>query len=185
MPRTPFIGRLGIVLRTRRRDRLRFAPTSPMTALAHDGVIASVMDLPPVRRRWSNHDFDGGTRATVAMSIQYTGAARRCDLLCHARTADAAESPLPDHRNRSRQEHRRSRCARPTGSSGASAPNVHSGRKIAGGALAMVTRSAQSPWRKAIRRPTVSQWDLEAVGSKAIRHALITVTSSMRTTLSQ
>ena len=33
---------------------------------------------------WSNHDFDKGARAsTVSMSVQYVGAARRSDLVCH------------------------------------------------------------------------------------------------------
>ena len=46
------------------------------------------MDTAGAAAAWSNHDFDNGMRAsTVAMSIQYTGAAKRCDLLCHARTA--------------------------------------------------------------------------------------------------
>ena len=54
----------------------------------HGGVIASVMDTAGAAAAWSNHDFDRGMRAsTVAMSVQYTGAAKRCDLLCHARTA--------------------------------------------------------------------------------------------------
>jgi uncharacterized protein (TIGR00369 family) len=53
----------------------------------HGGVIASVMDTAGAAAAWSNHDFDKGMRAsTVAMSIQYTGAAKRCDLLCHAHT---------------------------------------------------------------------------------------------------
>jgi uncharacterized protein (TIGR00369 family) len=54
----------------------------------HGGVIASVMDTAGAAAAWSNHDFDKGMRAsTVAMSIQYTGAAKRCDLICQARTA--------------------------------------------------------------------------------------------------
>jgi acyl-coenzyme A thioesterase PaaI-like protein len=50
-------------------------------------VIASVMDTAGAAAAWSNHDFDQGMGAsTVAVSIKYTGAAKRCDLLCHART---------------------------------------------------------------------------------------------------
>ena len=45
------------------------------------------MDTTGAAAAWSNHDFDKGTRAsTVSMSIQYTGAAKRSDLLCHGRT---------------------------------------------------------------------------------------------------
>jgi uncharacterized protein (TIGR00369 family) len=54
----------------------------------HGGVIASVIDTAGAAAAWSNHDFDKGMRAsTVAMSIQYTGSAKRCDLLCHSGTA--------------------------------------------------------------------------------------------------
>jgi acyl-coenzyme A thioesterase PaaI-like protein len=38
-------------------------------------------------RAWSNHDFNKRTRAsTVGMTVQYVGAAKRADRLCHART---------------------------------------------------------------------------------------------------
>ena len=48
----------------------------------HGGVIASVMDSAGAAVAWSNHDFDNGMRAAaVAMSIQYTGEAKQCDLL--------------------------------------------------------------------------------------------------------
>lgn len=93
MPRRPFIGGLGIVFERYEPDdvviRLPFRTdlTNDGTYF-HGGVIASVMDTAGAAAAWSNHDFDRGTRAaTVAMSIQYTGAAKRCDLLCHARTA--------------------------------------------------------------------------------------------------
>jgi uncharacterized protein (TIGR00369 family) len=53
----------------------------------HGGVIASVLDTTGAAAVWSNHDFNKGTRAsTVAMSVQYVGAAKRSDLVCHART---------------------------------------------------------------------------------------------------
>jgi uncharacterized protein (TIGR00369 family) len=93
MSTTPFIGGLGIVFERYEPDdviiRLPFRDdlTNDGTYF-HGGVIASVMDTAGAAAAWSNHDFDKGMRAsTVAMSIQYTGAAKRCDLLCHARTA--------------------------------------------------------------------------------------------------
>jgi len=93
MSTTPFIGWLGIVFERYEPDdviiRLPFREdlTNDGTYF-HGGVIASVMDTAGAAAAWSNHDFDKGMRAsTVAMSIQYTGAAKRCDLLCHARTA--------------------------------------------------------------------------------------------------
>jgi uncharacterized protein (TIGR00369 family) len=89
---TPFIGGLGIVFERYEPDdvtiRLPFREdlTNDGTYF-HGGVIASVMDTAGAAAAWSNHDFDKGMRAsTVAMSIQYTGAAKRCDVLCHART---------------------------------------------------------------------------------------------------
>ncbi|EID15111.1 hypothetical protein MXEN_07466 [Mycobacterium xenopi RIVM700367] len=93
MPTTPFLAGLGIVFERYEPDdvviRLPFREdlTNDGTYF-HGGVIASVMDTAGAAAAWSNHDFDKGMRAsTVAMSIQYTGAAKHCDLLCHARTA--------------------------------------------------------------------------------------------------
>ncbi|MGH6976158.1 MAG: PaaI family thioesterase [Stellaceae bacterium] len=93
MPTTPFLAGLGIVFERYEPDdvtiRLPFRDdlTNDGTYF-HGGVIASVMDTAGAAAAWSNHDFDTGMRAsTVAMSIQYTGAAKSCDLLCHARTA--------------------------------------------------------------------------------------------------
>lgn len=92
MPRTPFLASLGIVFERYEPDsatiRLPFREdlTNDGTYF-HGGVIASVIDTAGAASAWSNHDFDKGTRAsTVAMSIQYVGAAKRSDLLCHART---------------------------------------------------------------------------------------------------
>jgi uncharacterized protein (TIGR00369 family) len=92
MLNTPFIGGLGIAFERYEPDdvviRLPFREdlTNDDTYF-HGGVIASVMDTTGAAAAWSNHDFDKGMRAsTVAMSIQYTGAAKRCDLVCHART---------------------------------------------------------------------------------------------------
>ena len=92
MPSTPFIGGLGIafdryepddvVLRLPFRDDLTNDGT-----YYHGGVIASVIDTAGAAAAWSNHDFDRGARAsTVSMSVQYVGAAKRSDLVCHART---------------------------------------------------------------------------------------------------
>ena len=93
MPTTPFLAWLGIVVERYEPDdvtvRLPFREdlTNDGTYF-HGGVIASVIDSAGAAAAWSNHDFDNGMRAsTVAMSIQYTGAAKRCDLLCQARTA--------------------------------------------------------------------------------------------------
>jgi uncharacterized protein (TIGR00369 family) len=53
----------------------------------HGGVLASAMDTTGAAAAWSNHDFNKGTQAsTVAISIQYVGACKKSDLLCHART---------------------------------------------------------------------------------------------------
>ncbi|MBS4729561.1 PaaI family thioesterase [Mycobacterium sp. SM1] len=92
MPTTPFLAGLGIVVERYEPDdvtvRLPFREDLTNDGVYfHGGVIASVMDTAGAAAAWSNHDFDKGTRAaTVAMSIQYTGAAKRCDLRCHART---------------------------------------------------------------------------------------------------
>lgn len=92
MPTTPFLAGLGIVVERYEPDdvtiRLPFREdlTNDGTYF-HGGVIASVLDTAGAAAAWSNHDFDKGMRAsTVAMSVQYTGAAKQCDLLCHART---------------------------------------------------------------------------------------------------
>jgi len=50
----------------------------------HGGVVAAVMDTAGAAAAWSNHDFNKGVRAsTVGMSVQYVGAAKQSDLLCH------------------------------------------------------------------------------------------------------
>lgn len=92
MPRTPFLAGLGIVFERYEPDDviLRLPFRNDLTndgTYFHGGVIASVMDTAGAAAAWSNHDFTKGTRAsTVAMSIQYVGAAKKSDLLCHART---------------------------------------------------------------------------------------------------
>ena len=92
MPTTPFLAGLGVVFDQYEPDavvmRLPFRPdlTNDGTYF-HGGVIASVIDTAGAAAAWSNHDFDKGARAsTVAMSIQYVGAAKQSDLVCHART---------------------------------------------------------------------------------------------------
>jgi len=92
MPTTPFIKGLGIVFERYEPDdvtiRLPFREDLTNDGMYfHGGVIASVMDTTGAAAAWSNHDFEKGARAsTVSMSIQYVGAAKRCDLICHART---------------------------------------------------------------------------------------------------
>jgi uncharacterized protein (TIGR00369 family) len=92
MPKTPFMGGLGIVFESYQPDavtiRLPFREDLTNDGIYfHGGVIASVVDTAGAAAAWSNHDFDQGTRAsTVAISIQYVGAAKRSDLWCHART---------------------------------------------------------------------------------------------------
>lgn len=92
MPTTPFLAGLGIVFERYEPDNvtIRLPFRDDLTndgTYFHGGVIASVMDTAGAAAAWSNHDFDKGMRAsTVAMSVQYTGAAKQCDLLCHART---------------------------------------------------------------------------------------------------
>src|ERR1700740_2479792 len=92
MRNSPFMGGLGFVFERYEPDEvtIRLPFREDLTndgTYFHGGVIASVMDAAGAAAAWSNHDFDKGMRAsTVAMSIQYTGSAKRCDLLCHART---------------------------------------------------------------------------------------------------
>ena len=92
MPKTPFIGGLGIVFDRYEPDdvTLRLPFREDLTndgTYYHGGVVASVVDTAGAAAAWSNHDFTKGTRAsTISMSLQYVGACKRSDLLCHART---------------------------------------------------------------------------------------------------
>ena len=92
MPKTPFMGWLGLVFERFEPDdvTLRLPFREELTndgTYFHGGVIASVLDTAGAAAVWSNHDFAKGMRgSTVAMSVQYVGAAKRSDLLCHART---------------------------------------------------------------------------------------------------
>jgi uncharacterized protein (TIGR00369 family) len=89
MPATPYLAGLGIVMERYEPDhvtiRLPFrADLTNDGTYYHGGVIASVMDTAGAAAAWSNHDFDKGARAsTVAMSIQYVGACKASDLICH------------------------------------------------------------------------------------------------------
>jgi uncharacterized protein (TIGR00369 family) len=92
MPTTPFLASLGVVFDRYEPDdvvlRLPFRPdlTNDGTFF-HGGVIASVIDTAGAAAAWSNHDFEKGARAsTVSMTVQYVGAAKKSDLVCHART---------------------------------------------------------------------------------------------------
>jgi uncharacterized protein (TIGR00369 family) len=90
-PATPFMGLLGIVFDRYEPDdvvvRLPFHEQLTNDGeVYHGGVIATMLDTAGAAAAWSNHDFDKGARAsTVAMSVQYVGACKRSDLLCHAR----------------------------------------------------------------------------------------------------
>ena len=92
MPTTPFLSGLGVVFDRYEPDEvtLRLPFRADLTndgTYYHGGVIAAVIDTTGAAAAWSNHDFDRGARAsTVAMSIQYVGACKRSDLVCHART---------------------------------------------------------------------------------------------------
>jgi uncharacterized protein (TIGR00369 family) len=92
MPKTPFIGGLGIVFDRYEPDdvTLRLPFREDLTndgTYYHGGVVASVIDTAGAAAAWSNHDFTKGARAsTVSMSLQYVGACKKSDLLCHART---------------------------------------------------------------------------------------------------
>jgi uncharacterized protein (TIGR00369 family) len=88
MPTTPYMGWLGIVFERYEPDdvtvRLPFRED-----LTNDGTYyhGGVMDTSGAAAAWSNHDFEKGTRAsTISMTINYVGAAKRSDLVCHART---------------------------------------------------------------------------------------------------
>jgi uncharacterized protein (TIGR00369 family) len=91
MPATPYLSGLGIRIERYEPDEatVRLPFRDDLTndgTYYHGGVIASVIDTTGALAAWSNHDFDKGMRAsTIAMSIQYVGACKRADLVCHAR----------------------------------------------------------------------------------------------------
>jgi len=92
MPKTPFIGGLGLVFDKYEHDdvTVRVPFREDLTndgTYYHGGVVAAAIDTAGAAAAWSNHDFDKGARAsTVAMSVQYVGACKKSDLVCHART---------------------------------------------------------------------------------------------------
>jgi uncharacterized protein (TIGR00369 family) len=96
MPKTPFIGFLGVVFDRYEPDDvvLRLPFREDLTndgVVYHGGVVASVLDTAGAAAAWSNHDFDNGARAsTVSMTVNYVGACRSSDLICRARTVRRA-----------------------------------------------------------------------------------------------
>ena len=92
MPTTPFIKSLGLRFDRYEPDDVvgRIPFREDLTndgTYYHGGVVASAIDTIGAAAAWSNHDFTKGARAsTVSMSIQYVGACKRSDLVCHART---------------------------------------------------------------------------------------------------
>ena len=87
--KTPFMSALGIVFDQYEPDdvvvRLPFREDLTNDGeVYHGGVIATMLDTAGAAAAWSNHDFDKGARAaTVSLSVQYLGAAKRSDLVCH------------------------------------------------------------------------------------------------------
>ena len=96
MPKTPFIGFLGIVFDRYEPDdvtiRLPFREDLTNDGVVyHGGVVASVIDTAGAAAAWSNHDFSRGAKAsTVSMTVNFVGACRQTDLVCHARTVRRA-----------------------------------------------------------------------------------------------
>ena len=90
-PSTPFMGWMGVVFDRYEPDEvvLRLPFRADLTndgVVYHGGVIASMLDSAGAAAAWSNHDFNKGARAsTVSMTVQYLGAAKQSDLVCHAR----------------------------------------------------------------------------------------------------
>jgi len=88
---TPYLSGMGLVFERYSPDdvTLRLPFRAELTndgTYYHGGVIATVMDTAGAAAAWSNHDFTKGARAsTVAMSLQYVGACKKSDLLCHGR----------------------------------------------------------------------------------------------------
>ena len=92
MPTTPYISSLGLEFERYEPDdvtvRLPFREDLTNDGVYyHGGVIASVIDTAGALAAWSNHDFNRGVKAsTISMSVQYVGAAKKSDLVCHATT---------------------------------------------------------------------------------------------------
>ncbi len=88
---TPYLSWLGLRFERYEADQvvMRLPFRSELTndgTYYHGGVVAAAMDTAGAAAAWSNHDFNKGVRAsTVGMSLQYVGAAKKSDLLCHGR----------------------------------------------------------------------------------------------------
>ena len=88
---TPYLAWLGLTFERYEPDevvmRLPFrAELTNDGTYYHGGVIAAVMDTAGAAAAWSNHDFSKGVRAsTVSMTVQYVGACKQSDLVCHGR----------------------------------------------------------------------------------------------------
>lgn len=91
MVRTPYIGGLGVVIEEWSPDgvlcRLPFGEHLTNDGqVHHGGAVASLIDTAGAAAVWAGHDFERGTRAaTVSLTVNYLGAARRVDLLARAR----------------------------------------------------------------------------------------------------
>lgn len=91
MPRTPFIGLLGLTFDDWEPDRIvaRIPFDKKLTndgKVFHGGVIASLIDTAGAAAAWSGHDMSKGMKAaTVAMSVEYLGATKERDLVATAR----------------------------------------------------------------------------------------------------
>ena len=87
---TPYIGGLGIVVERWDAEgvRLRMPFDARLTndgVVYHGGAVASLVDTAGACAVFAGHDFDKGARAaTVSMTVNYTGAARRADLIADA-----------------------------------------------------------------------------------------------------
>ncbi len=92
MPTTPYLAGLGLRFDKYEPDDVtsRVPFREDLTndgTYYHGGVIAAAIDTTGAAAAWSNHDFEKGNRAsTVAMTVQYVGACKKSDLVCHART---------------------------------------------------------------------------------------------------
>lgn len=89
--RTNYMKGLGLVVEEWSEDgvRIRLPFDERLTndgAVYHGGAVASLMDSTGAGAVWAGHDFDKGLRAaTVSMTVNYTGAAVRADLIGEAR----------------------------------------------------------------------------------------------------
>jgi len=90
MTSTPYISGLGVVVERWDAEgvRLRLPFDERLTndgTVYHGGVVASMVDTAGAASVFAGHDFDKGARAaTVSMTVNYTGAARRSDLVADA-----------------------------------------------------------------------------------------------------